>query len=76
MRKFVVTFFIPPAPCLGITLGAIHYKKKPILYFSPLVYKVLQILKISDFQWKRFSAFCFLCCCDQMEASPSFPESL
>lgn len=43
--------------------------------FFPLVHKVLQDV-ISDFQWKRFSAFCFLCCCDQMEAPPSFPESL
>ena len=75
MSKFIVTFFIPPTPYLGITLGAIHYKKKPIVCFPPSVYKFLQGV-ISDFQWKCFSAFFFLCCCDQMEASPSFPESL
>lgn len=56
MSKLLMTLFIPPVLCLGITLGTIHYEKKPVLYFPPSGCKVLHDL-ISDFQWKRFKYF-------------------
>lgn len=55
MSKFVVTFFIP-APCLGITLGAIHYKQKPTL-FSPFS---LQSLVGCNFRFSVKVLQCFL----------------